>query len=57
MRASKKSIPNPQQVADWANRQRKLYHKGLLSQEKISKLEATPGWSWNQVSQVKKEMM
>jgi superfamily II DNA or RNA helicase len=32
---------------DWAKRQRQSYHEQTLEEDKVRKLEAIPGWSWN----------
>jgi len=34
-------------LATWVQSQRTNYNKGKLTQERISQLESTPGWSWN----------
>ena len=34
------------QVSDWICTQRKMYHKGKLSQEHIAACESLPGWVW-----------
>ena len=39
------SITNAE-FESWADKQRKLYRVGKLSQETIELLESTPGWTW-----------
>lgn len=43
--AGRKSITNTE-LDSWADKQRKLYRAGKLSQETIKLLESTPGWTW-----------
>ena len=38
-------------LGDWINGQRQAYKKGRLSQERITRLEALPGWVWDPIDQ------
>jgi superfamily II DNA or RNA helicase/ribonuclease BN (tRNA processing enzyme) len=35
----------------WCHRQKQNHRKGILSQERISKLESIPGWKWAEVKE------
>jgi superfamily II DNA or RNA helicase len=37
-------------LGSWIGRQRHFYQKGILSQDRIARLEALPGWLWNTLS-------
>ncbi len=39
--------PDGFNLGQWANDQRKNKSKNLLSQDRVERLEALPGWSWN----------
>lgn len=41
-----KGPPTDADLINWANTQRRLYREGKLSRDKITKLEALPGWTW-----------
>ena len=34
-------------IDSWAGRQRTLFHSGRLKHDRVQRLEAVPGWSWN----------
>ncbi len=34
-------------LGEWCNRQRSLYRRGKLSDERVERLQALPGWGWN----------
>lgn len=38
-------------LGSWAGKQRDKYRKGNLDKDKIERLEATPGWSWDPLSE------
>jgi hypothetical protein len=35
------------EARDWAEEQRRLYRQGRLEKDKIARLEAVPGWTWD----------
>ena len=39
--------PKSHAIGKWIYTQRKSYRDGILSQERVSKLEALPGWCWD----------
>jgi hypothetical protein len=38
--------PEDKRAGHWQSYQRKVYSKGIMSEERITKLEAIPGWEW-----------
>jgi superfamily II DNA or RNA helicase len=41
-----KAVEGERALGTWVNKQRKLYASSALSEDRIGRLEAVPGWSW-----------